>query len=100
MQGHIPYVPYLRAPFYVWVGRVRQVQSTAAESKVEAPATFPPTFLYTMSWEDPRPDMEVCSLLFCSTFDLQSFRLRLQMFRFEINGGFCIAAVIPFHGFY
>ena len=22
---------------------------------------FPPTFLYTQSWEDPRPDMEVCS---------------------------------------
>eukprot|EP00884_Botryococcus_braunii_P001650 jgi/Botrbrau1/11486/Bobra.0360s0013.1 len=61
-EGHIPYVPYLRAPFYVWVGRVRQVTSTAAESKVEAPPTFPPTFLYTMSWEDPRPDMEVLKI--------------------------------------
>jgi hypothetical protein len=59
MQGHIPYVPYLRAPYYVWVGRVPQLTSITAETRVEAPPTFPPTFLYTMSWEDPRPDMEV-----------------------------------------
>ncbi len=24
-QGSIPYVPYLRAPYYVWVGRHRQL---------------------------------------------------------------------------
>lgn len=30
-----------------------------AENKVEAPAMFPPTFLYTTSWEDPRPDVKV-----------------------------------------
>lgn len=30
-----------------------------AETKIEAPSGFPATFLYTMSWEDPRPDMEV-----------------------------------------
>ena len=24
---------------------------------------FPPTFLYTQSWEDPRPDMEVQALV-------------------------------------
>ncbi len=33
------------------------------ENKVDRPALFPPTFLYTQSWEDPDPDMqasEVC----------------------------------------
>lgn len=60
MQGSIPYVPYLRAPYYVWVGHVPQLATVLAENKVEAPPMFPPTFLYTQSWEDPRPDMEVC----------------------------------------
>jgi hypothetical protein len=32
------------------------------EQKVEAPPLFPPTFLYTQSWEDPVPDMEVFKL--------------------------------------
>ena len=63
LQGSIPYVPYLRAPYYVWVGRVPQIATVLAENKVEAPAMFPPTFLYTTSWEDPRPDVEVRS--FC-----------------------------------
>ena len=62
LQGSIPYVPYLRAPYYVWVGRVPQIATVLAENKVEAPAMFPPTFLYTTSWEDPRPDVEVGSL--------------------------------------
>ena len=59
MQGSIPWVPYLRAPYYVWVGRVRPLAQVVAEPKVEAPPCFPPTFLYTQSWEDPRPDMQV-----------------------------------------
>lgn len=29
--------------------------------QVEAPPMFPPTFLYTQSWEDPRPDAKVLS---------------------------------------
>jgi hypothetical protein len=29
------------------------------EYKVDRPALFPPTFLYTQSWEDPEPDMKV-----------------------------------------
>lgn len=106
-QGSIPYVPYLRAPYYVWVGRhhvqgrewaastrVQQHPRTHAappgsahvrhmhqappnnmlrvltsvptspadvphENKVDRPALFPPTFLYTQSWEDPEPDMQV-----------------------------------------
>lgn len=62
MQGSIPYVPFLRAPFYCWVGHVPQLASVLCENKVEAPPHFPPTFLYTMSWEDPRPDAEVSLL--------------------------------------
>ena len=129
-EGSIPYVPYLRAPFYVWIGRPwrdggsgattaggngalagsglllgngggaspvpggssdggglspsgRSIDGTAAlsptpsmqlqhrlalaaalgrrhhEQKVEAPPLFPPTFLYTQSWEDPEPDHKV-----------------------------------------
>jgi hypothetical protein len=60
-QGSIPYVPYLRAPFYVWVGRPWSDAATQLvhEQRVEAPPLFPPTFLYTQSWEDPEPDMKV-----------------------------------------
>jgi hypothetical protein len=36
--------------------------NTSDALQVEAPPMFPPTFLYTQSWEDPRPDMQVrCS---------------------------------------
>ncbi len=59
VQGSIPYVPFLRAPYYIWIGQVPQLASIMAETKIEAPSGFPATFLYTMSWEDPRPDMEV-----------------------------------------
>ena len=59
LQGSIPYVPFLRAPYYVWIGRVPQLATIMAESKTEAPSGFPATFLYTQSWEDPRPDMQV-----------------------------------------
>lgn len=62
LQGSIPYVPFLRAPYYVWIGRVPQLATIMAESKTEAPSGFPATFLYTQSWEDPRPDMQVGKL--------------------------------------
>eukprot|EP00891_Asterochloris_glomerata_P001660 jgi/Astpho2/1660/e_gw1.00032.33.1_t len=61
-EGSIPYVPFLRAPYYVWVGRVPALANLMTEAKVEAPSGFPPTFLYTMSWEDPRPDMKVLDI--------------------------------------
>lgn len=61
-QGSIPYVPYLRAPYYVWLGRVRQLDHVAHEDRVEAPPLFPPTFLYTQSWEDPEPDIKVFNI--------------------------------------
>ncbi|KAL4857543.1 DNA mismatch repair protein 6 [Chlorella vulgaris] len=55
-EGSIPYVPYFRAPWYCWVGRIPKLETLLVENKVEAPAFFPPSFLYTQSWEDPRAD--------------------------------------------
>jgi betaine lipid synthase len=91
-EGSIPYVPLLRAPYYVAVYRVPKLETMLVESKVrrpparplppppcasaavglggfltpappvrlspqvEAPPMFPPTFLYTQSWEDPAAD--------------------------------------------
>lgn len=60
-------VPYLRAPYFAWVGRPWADSRLSSgvltthphEQKVERPALFPPTFLYTQSWEDPEPDMKV-----------------------------------------
>ena len=63
LQGSIPFVPYLRAPYYVWIGHIPQLATVLEENRVEAPPMFPPTFLYTQSWEDPRPDMEVAAHL-------------------------------------
>ncbi len=34
LQGSIPYVPYLRAPYYVWVGHMPQLASVLRENKV------------------------------------------------------------------
>ena len=56
-EGSIPYVPYFRAPFYVSLYRVPKLETMLIESKVEAPPMFPPTFLYTQSWEDPAADV-------------------------------------------
>lgn len=61
-EGSIPYVPFLRAPYYVWIGRVPQLETLLVENKVEAPALFPPTFLYTQSWEDPVADEPVLQI--------------------------------------
>jgi betaine lipid synthase len=33
-QGSIPYVPYLRAPYYVWIGHVPQLATVLSENKV------------------------------------------------------------------
>lgn len=37
------------------------------ENRVERPPLFPPTFLYTQSWEDPEPDMKVGGPLVAAT---------------------------------
>lgn len=63
-EGAIPYVPYLRAPWYVWIGKKPTGGVVHHEAHAEAPALFPPTFLYTQSWEDPEPDMKVCWVFF------------------------------------
>jgi betaine lipid synthase len=55
-EGSIPYVPYFRAPYYVAIYTVPKLESLLVENKVEAPPRFPPTFLYTQSWEDPHKD--------------------------------------------
>jgi len=33
-EGSIPYVPFLRAPYYVWVGRVPKLETLLVENKV------------------------------------------------------------------
>ncbi len=40
-QGSIPYVPYLRAPYYVWVGHVPQLATVLLENKVRLPLMSP-----------------------------------------------------------
>lgn len=62
-QGSIPYVPgALRAPYYVWLGRASTWAAQLVEARVEKPALFPPTFLYTQSWEDPQVDAPVLDI--------------------------------------
>ena len=34
---------------------------------------FPPTFLYTQSWEDPRPDMQVLN---CPPYSINASAIR------------------------
>ncbi len=55
-EGSIPWVPFLRAPYYVALYRVPKLETLLVENKAEAPPMFPPTFLYTQSWEDPDAD--------------------------------------------
>lgn len=40
---------------------------------------FPPTFLYTQSWEDPRPDMQVRALLELQVHCIQTFAALFSM---------------------
>lgn len=49
-------MPFFRAPYYVALYRVPKLETLLVESRVEAPPLFPPTFLYTQSWEDPDAD--------------------------------------------
>lgn len=52
-------MPFLRAPYYIWIGQKDTMFIHHIEARVEAPPLFPPTFLYSQSWEDPHPDIEV-----------------------------------------
>lgn len=56
-EGTIPWVPpFLKAPWYAWVGRIPKLETLLVENRIERPPLFPATFLYTQSWEDPRAD--------------------------------------------
>ena len=48
-QGSIPYVPHLRAPYYVWIGHVPQLATVLSENKVStvqsSPLPVPCSFL-------------------------------------------------------
>ncbi|PNH03455.1 hypothetical protein TSOC_010485, partial [Tetrabaena socialis] len=52
-----PRVPGAYVTSGTGAGRVL-LQDALHEERVERPPMFPPTFLYTQSWEDPEPDME------------------------------------------
>ncbi len=54
--GAVPYVPLLKAPYYCAVYRVPKLAALLAERRAEAPPLFPPSFIYTQSWEDPAAD--------------------------------------------
>jgi betaine lipid synthase len=59
-RGSIPYVPgLLKAPFYVWIGGHPNGSSADVEAMNKRPHSFPPTFLYSLSWEDPRADQPI-----------------------------------------
>jgi len=66
--GHIPFVPLLQAPYYVWLGRPKAPGASAAAASTVAvadggggarPSGFPSTFIYSMTWEDPEADAKV-----------------------------------------
>mmetsp|Transcript_8248 Transcript_8248/g.30422 ORF Transcript_8248/g.30422 Transcript_8248/m.30422 type:complete len:746 (-) Transcript_8248:1595-3832(-) len=74
-RGSIPYVPLLKAPYYVWIGRKCTEDDDDGEyslpvvrtkgAKAEKPPWwqfFPPTYLYSVSWEDPAADEEHLSI--------------------------------------
>jgi len=80
-RGSLPYVPYIKAPYYVWIGKKSADLITETESMNRRPHLFPPTFLYSLSWECPRADEpvlktttgDVCLTLTsgaCNAFDL------------------------------
>lgn len=61
-NGPIPYLPFLRPPYYVWIGRVKNQNSKknsqrdAVVQRAKASWGFPATFIYSMTWEDPEED--------------------------------------------
>ena len=63
--GSIPYLPVVRPPFYVWIGRPKGVGSKRASERHNQPPRakagwgFPTTFIYSMTWEDPEVDSHV-----------------------------------------
>jgi betaine lipid synthase len=63
--GTIPYIPFLKAPYYTWVGvppSDANVERAEAEAKRSRPMTFPPTFIYSVNWEDPIVDKPILKI--------------------------------------
>ncbi|KAH7444902.1 hypothetical protein KP509_02G097000 [Ceratopteris richardii] len=67
----VPYVPFVGAPCYAWIGHLRTSDSSkhtrfparaSDEFEGKRPSHFPPTFLYSLSWEDPRVDEGVLQI--------------------------------------
>ena len=62
-DGSVPYVPYLKAPYYVWIGTKMTGGGHSVDiRRSRAPLGFPPTFLYHQSWEDPEADDPVLDI--------------------------------------
>ena len=64
-SGAIPYIPFIKAPYYTWVGVPPtdvNVQREEAEAKKSRPLTFPPTFIYSVNWEDPIVDKPILKI--------------------------------------
>lgn len=40
-EGSIPWVPYFRAPYYVWVGRIPKLETLLIENKVGGAGLLP-----------------------------------------------------------
>lgn len=60
-DGTVPYLPFLRVPYCIWVGsnskhkHIPHAQVSIAHCN--RPLTFPSSFLYHQSWEDPKADI-------------------------------------------
>jgi len=61
-DGSLPYVPFLKPPYYIWIGNKTGKTNHIVSEHKKAPVLFPPTFLYHQSWEDPREDEKVLDL--------------------------------------
>lgn len=64
--GSIPWIPYLKPPYYVWIGCAHIQDSSNSKALQrgviyrahDMPLTHP-TMIYNMSWEDPAADAQV-----------------------------------------
>lgn len=61
--GTIPYVPKtMKAPYFVWIGTKIAADSVELEAPKPKPVAFPPTFIYSVSWEDPQADRPILNV--------------------------------------
>jgi hypothetical protein len=62
-QGSIPYVPYLRAPYYVWIGHVPQLATVLSENKASKNCCSAVVVSHNLACKFVRPRLSVCRLL-------------------------------------